>query len=88
MQEAIGPLTNGVELVTDAEGLRMEFRRWWLCGIPLPARLGPRVEARQWQDGDDYRFLVDISAPGIGRVVAYRGKLAPNGARGPDPVRA
>jgi hypothetical protein len=82
VQEAIGPLRYGMEFVTDAAGLRMEFRRWWLWGIPLPTALGPRVEARQWQEGGEYRFLVDVSAPAIGRVIAYRGRLALNPAIG------
>jgi hypothetical protein len=82
VQEAIGPLRYGMEFVTDAAGLRMEFRRWWLWGIPLPTALGPRVEARQWQEGEEYCFLVDVAAPAIGRVIAYRGRLALNPATG------
>jgi hypothetical protein len=75
MRECAGPLAYGFELATGPEGLTMHFRRWWFCGIPLPQMLGPRVEARQWQEGDDYCFLVDVAGLGIGRVVAYRGRL-------------
>ncbi len=75
VREGVGPLVYGFELATGPEGLTMHFRRWWFCGIPLPRALGPRVEARQWQEGDDYCFLVDVSGPGIGRVIAYRGRL-------------
>jgi hypothetical protein len=78
MRECAGPLAYGFELATGPEGPVMHFRRWWFCGIPLPAFLGPRVEARQWQEGEDYCFLVDVSGPGIGRVVAYRGRLRLN----------
>ena len=37
----------GLDFRLDAgdRGLRMVFERWWLCGIPLPRALGPRVEA-------------------------------------------
>jgi hypothetical protein len=78
MRECTGPLAYGFELTTGPEGLTMHFRRWWFCGIPLPTVLGPRVEARQWQEGDDYCFLVDVAGIGIGRVVAYRGRLRLN----------
>ncbi|HVZ03058.1 MAG TPA: DUF4166 domain-containing protein [Dongiaceae bacterium] len=78
MRECVGPLAYGFQLETGPEGLVMHFRRWWFGGIPLPAALGPRVAARQWQEGDDYCFLVDVSGPGIGRVVAYRGRLRLN----------
>jgi hypothetical protein len=78
MRECAGPLAYGFELAHGPAGLTMHFRRWWFCGIPLPAALGPRIEARQWQEGDDYCFLVDVSGLGIGRVVAYRGRLRLN----------
>lgn len=78
VRECVGPLAYGFRLETDATGLRMIFERWWLCGIPLPRALGPRVEARQWQEGGDYCFLVNVAAPGLGRVIAYRGRLRLN----------
>jgi len=78
MRECVGPLAYGFELATGPAGLTMHFRRWWFCGIPLPTALGPRVEARQWQEGEDYCFLVDVLGLGIGRVIAYRGRLRLN----------
>jgi hypothetical protein len=75
MRECVGPLAYGFRLETDAQGLRMIFERWWLCGIPLPRALGPRVAAAQWQEDNDYCFSVDVSAVGLGRVIAYRGRL-------------
>jgi hypothetical protein len=78
VRECLGPLAYGFRLETDAQGLRMVFERWWLCGIPLPCALGPRVAAAQWQDADDYCFSVEVCAPGIGPVIAYRGRLRLN----------
>jgi hypothetical protein len=78
MCECAGPLAYGFALAIGPDGLVMHFRRWWFYGIPLPTFLGPRVEARQWQEGDDYCFLVDVAAPVLGRVVSYRGKLRLN----------
>jgi hypothetical protein len=77
VRETVGALTYGFRLVAGPEGLRMEFQRWWFRGIPLPRALGPRVEALQWQEGKTYCFSVDVAAPGLGRVIAYRGRLGP-----------
>jgi hypothetical protein len=78
VRECVGPLAFGFRLETDAEGLRMIFERWWFCGLALPRALGPRVAATQWQEGDDYCFSVEVAATGIGRVIAYRGRLRLN----------
>jgi hypothetical protein len=80
MRECVGPLAYGFRLETDAQGLRMVFERWWLCGIPLPRALGPRVAAAQWQEDNDYCFSVDVSALGLGGIIAYRGRLRLNPA--------
>jgi hypothetical protein len=79
-RECVGPLAYGFRLETDAQGLRMVFEGWWFCGIPLPRALGPRVAAAQWLEGEDYGFSVDVSALGLGRVIAYRGRLRLNSA--------
>ncbi|WP_395020359.1 DUF4166 domain-containing protein [Dongia sp.] len=81
MRECVGPLAYGFRLDTDAQGLRMVFERWWFCGMPLPRALGPRVAAAQWQEGEDYCFSVDVSGVGLGRVIAYRGRLRLNPSR-------
>jgi hypothetical protein len=78
MRECVGPLAYGFRLDTDAQGLRMLFEGWWFCGIPLPRALGPRVDARQWQERDDYCFSVEVSGPGVGHVIGYRGRLRLN----------
>jgi hypothetical protein len=78
MRECVGPLAYGFRLDTDGEGLRMVFERWWLCALPLPPALGPRVDAKQWQEGDDYCFSVEVSGLGIGPVIGYRGRLRLN----------
>ncbi|HEY4163913.1 MAG TPA: DUF4166 domain-containing protein [Dongiaceae bacterium] len=74
--ESIGPITYGFRLDVAAEGLHMNFQAWWLCGVPLPRFLGPRIEARQWQESETYCFSVEVGVPGLGRVIAYRGRLA------------
>jgi hypothetical protein len=78
VRESVGPLAFGFRLESDAQGLRMVFERWWFCGMWLPRALGPRVEASQWEDGENYCFSVDVGAIGLGRVISYRGRLRLN----------
>jgi hypothetical protein len=73
--ERFGPLRFLFDLPFDAEGLRMELRRWTLFGLPMPRWLGPRIAAREWQEAGRFRFEVAVSLPLIGPVVAYRGWL-------------
>jgi len=44
----------------------------------LPLGLAPRIQAREWQDGDRFRFEVSIRLPLIGLVVHYDGWLLPD----------
>lgn len=53
----------------------MELRRWTAFGIPLPLFLGPRVEAFETAEGEDFLFDVAVAMPIAGPVVHYRGKL-------------
>jgi hypothetical protein len=39
--------------------------------------LAPRIDAREWQEGDRFRFSVAVSAPLAGRIVRYSGWLQP-----------
>ncbi len=74
--ESFGILRFGFELVSDASGLSMHIRRWWLGPIPLPFALAPRSIAREWEADDRFQFDVPIALPLIGLVVHYRGWLA------------
>jgi len=73
--ERFGPLRFGFALTGNEDGLTMQFRRWSCFGVPLPSVLGPRVQAREWQDGDRFRFEVGIALPLIGKIVDYAGWL-------------
>ena len=55
----------------------MELRRWSVFGVQLPRILAPRIDAREWQEGDRFRFAVAVSAPFAGRIVRYSGWLRP-----------
>lgn len=76
--ERFGPLRFHFDLPSDAAGLTMVLRRWTCLGVPLPRALAPRIRAREWQDGDRFRFDVAIALPLIGLVVHYDGWLLPD----------
>jgi hypothetical protein len=75
--ERFGPIRFAFALPSDRGGLRMELRRWSVFGVQLPRMLAPRIDAREWQEGDRFRFAVAVSAPLAGRVVRYSGWLRP-----------
>jgi len=75
--ERFGPIRFAFALPSDGDGLRMELRRWSVFGVRLPRLLAPRIDAREWQEGDRFRFAVAVSAPLAGRIVRYSGWLQP-----------
>ncbi len=75
--ERFGPLRFMFDLPADETGLRMELRGWTVFGIPMPRVLGPRIAAREWQEGGRFRFEVGVCLPLIGPVVHYQGRLEP-----------
>lgn len=79
--ERFGPLRFRFALVPEANGLRMAMRGWSAFGVPLPLRLAPRSDAREWQDAEGrFAFDVPIALPLVGPIVHYRGWLAPDRA--------
>lgn len=78
--ERFGPFRVRLELRGDAQGLEMVIRGWSLGPLPLPARLAPAARAREDTDADGrFRFDVELTLPGLGRLVRYRGWLVPEG---------
>ena len=75
--ERFGPIRFAFSLPSDGAGLAMELRRWNIFGVRLPRWLAPRIDAREWQEGDRFRFDVSVSAPLAGRIVRYSGWLRP-----------
>ncbi|PIU07464.1 MAG: saccharopine dehydrogenase [Methylobacterium sp. CG08_land_8_20_14_0_20_71_15] len=76
-EERIGPLRFRFRAEAEAAALVWHWEGWSLLGLPLPARLAPRIRARSWADGPRYRFRVAVAHPWTGLVFAYRGRLAP-----------
>ena len=75
--ERFGPIRFAFALPSDGDGLRMELRHWSVFRVRLPRLLAPRIDAREWQEADRFRFAVSVSAPLAGRIVRYSGWLRP-----------
>lgn len=75
--ERFGLLAFGFALESTQEGLAMLMRRWTCFSIPMPLALGPRITAREWQEGPHFRFDVRIGLPLFGDVIHYAGALSP-----------
>jgi hypothetical protein len=76
IEEQFGPFTLRMRLVPKPGGLDMERVSGRLWGVPLPRFLLPRMHATERVD--EFRrhaFDVEITAPLIGRLVAYKGWL-------------
>ncbi len=80
LYERFGLLRFGFALPCDESSLRMRLMRWSAAGVPLPLFLAPRVDAREWQEGDRFRFDDRITMPLIGELIHYSGWLRPVGA--------
>ena len=75
--ERFGPLSVAMALVLEGDRLFLIPRRMRLGFLPLPRCLLPNGTAFETQDADRFRFDVEIAAPFVGLVVAYRGTLEP-----------
>lgn len=80
LYERFGLLRFGFALPCDESALRMRLVRWSAAGVPLPLFLAPKVDAREWQEGDRFRFDDRITMPLIGELIHYSGWLRPVGA--------
>jgi hypothetical protein len=79
LEERFGPFAFRVAVPADATGLRVVVQGWRLLGMPLPLALAPLGDAVESEDAAGrFRFDVTVRLPlGMGRVVRYRGWLAP-----------
>jgi hypothetical protein len=77
--ERIGLLTFGFDLPADEKGLEMILRAWWLGPVRMPMVLGPRCDAREYEEAGRFRFDVAIAMPLIGPIAHYRGWLGVRG---------
>lgn len=73
--ERFGAITVALEIVWDNDKLFFIPRRWRLGPIPLANSLLPRGSSFESDDDGQFAFNVELAAPLLGRIVAYRGTL-------------
>lgn len=76
--ERFGIAAFAMALVVDEGRLMLVPRRWTLLGVPMPHFLMPGGASFESEVDGKFQFDVEISAPIIGLIVAYRGQLAPD----------
>ncbi|HEY4090291.1 MAG TPA: DUF4166 domain-containing protein [Luteibacter sp.] len=75
--ERFGLVSFALALVVEENRLLLMPRRWSLLGIPMPGFMLPKGISFEHEEGGRFCFDVEISAPGVGLIVAYKGKLHP-----------
>jgi len=75
--ERFGIVAVSLALVVGEGRLYLVPRRWSVLGVPMPAFLLPDGAAFEAQEAQRFRFDVEIAAPLVGLIVAYRGTLEP-----------
>lgn len=78
--ERFGLVSVALALVVEGHRLHLIPRRWSILGIPMPKWLLPRGTAFETETDGAFGFDVDIRTPLTGRIVHYRGHLAPAAA--------
>lgn len=76
--ERFGLASFALALVVDGDRLVLVPRRWSFLGIPMPRFLLPNGSSFEREQAGQFYFDVEITAPLIGRIVAYRGTLSPS----------
>ncbi len=78
MIERFGLISIALALVMKKDRLYLIPRRWSFIGVPLPGFLLPRGQTYETERDGHFCFDVEIAAPLIGLIVAYKGELLPD----------
>ncbi len=79
--ETFGALSFTLDVTADDASLKLPVSAWRMFGITMPRFLGPRSQAREFEDDQGrFRFDVRLSLPVIGTLIHYRGYLQPSAA--------
>lgn len=73
--ERFGLINVSLALVVEEEKLFLVPRRWSCVGIPLPSIFLPSGQSFEAERDGIFCFDVEIAAPLIGLIVAYKGRL-------------
>lgn len=77
MIERFGIISVALALVVENDRLYLIPRRWSCLGVPLPGFLLPKGQAFETERDGHFCFDVEIAAPVVGLIVAYKGELQP-----------
>jgi len=75
--ERFGMASFALAIVVKEGRLCLVPRRWSLLGIPMPGFLLPTGLSFETEESGEFCFDVEISAPLVGLIVAYKGTLRP-----------
>ncbi len=81
MVERFGMISVAFALVLEGGRLSLIARGWRILGVAMPRFLLPNGLSFEAEERDRFCFDVEISAPLVGLIVAYRGTLEPS-----DPI--
>ncbi|MFI8718559.1 DUF4166 domain-containing protein [Stenotrophomonas sp. NPDC077464] len=76
--ERFGPIDVSLALLQQGDRLLLVPRRWAVLGIRLPNALLPQGSTFETEVDGHFVFHVEIAAPLVGLIVAYRGTLLPS----------
>lgn len=79
LSERFGPVVVAMALELRAGAMYLVPRRWSVLGVPMPRWMLPAGTSHERDAGGAFCFDVEMRLPIIGRIVAYRGTLAPVG---------
>ncbi len=74
--ERLGPFSFDLEARPGPRGFDWIPCGWRIGILPLPKFLSPKIRARSFAAGGDYRFTVLVAHPLAGVIVAYAGRLS------------
>ena len=75
--ERFGSIDVALALVIEEDRLRLIPRRWSFFGVPLPHGLLPRGNSYEAEMDGCFQFDVELAAPIVGLICAYKGTLVP-----------
>ena len=77
LMERFGVVSFALAIVVKDGRLCLVPRRWSLLGMPMPGFLLPDGLSFETEEDGEFCFDVEISAPLVGLIVAYKGTLRP-----------
>jgi hypothetical protein len=74
--ERFGPFTYEIAIPVENGAMRLEARRGWFLGVPMPKRCLVTSDSSEFARDGRLHFDVALRAPfGLGLIVRYRGSL-------------